>query len=157
MRSAKSVSRRQFLRRTAPSGARGHRRAVSTSFRSAGRRRPPGANDRIGIAGIGIGRQGSGVLAQTLKQPECRFVAIADVNRPRADAIAKKHGGTGLKDYRKILDRKDVDAIITATPEHWRALICIHACQAGKDVLCGKAGEPHDPRRPADGPGRAQI
>ncbi|MEN6449278.1 MAG: Gfo/Idh/MocA family oxidoreductase, partial [Thermoguttaceae bacterium] len=46
--------------------------------------------------------------------------------------------GVGVQDYRKILDRKDVDAIITATPEHWRALICIQACQAGKDIYAEK-------------------
>jgi predicted dehydrogenase len=97
-----------------------------------------GANDRIGVAGIGIGRQGSDVLARAVKNSKVRFVGIADVNLPRAEETAKKHGGFGVKDYRKILDRKDVEAIITATPEHWRALICIHACQAGKDVYAEK-------------------
>jgi predicted dehydrogenase len=98
----------------------------------------PGANDRIGVAGIGIGRQGSGVLARAVKQKAVRFVGIADVNLPRAEEIAKRHGGFGMQDYRKILDRKDVDAIITATPEHWRAIICISACQAGKDIYAEK-------------------
>jgi predicted dehydrogenase len=98
----------------------------------------PGANDRIGVAGIGIGRQGSGVLAKAVKNSKVRFIGIADVNLPRAEETAKKHGGFGVQDYRKILDRKDVDAIITATPEHWRALICIRACQAEKDVYAEK-------------------
>jgi predicted dehydrogenase len=98
----------------------------------------PGANDRIGLAGIGIGRQGSGVLARAVKHKAVRFVGIADVNLPRAVETAKKLGGFGVQDYRKILDRKDVDAIITATPEHWRAIICIRACQAGKDIYAEK-------------------
>jgi predicted dehydrogenase len=98
----------------------------------------PGANDRIGVAGIGIGRQGTGVLARAVKQKAVRFVGIADVNLPRAEEIAKRHGGFGVQDYRRILDRKDVDAVITATPEHWRAIICISACQAGKDIYAEK-------------------
>ncbi len=98
----------------------------------------PGANDKIGIAGIGIGRQGSGDLAAALKDPRTRFIAVADVNLPRAEATAKKHHGVALQDYRKVLDRKDVNAIVTATPEHWRSLICIHACQAGMDIYAEK-------------------
>jgi predicted dehydrogenase len=138
MRPSTPVSRRQFLSRGALAGAAGI--AIPYLLPSAvlaaeGR---PGANDRIGIAGVGIGRQGSGVLAGALHCPESRFVAIADVNQKRADAVAKKYGGIACQDYRKVLDRKDVDAIVTATPEHWRALICIHACQAGKDLYAEK-------------------
>ncbi len=99
----------------------------------------PGANDRIGIAGIGIGRQGSGVLKNALSSNQTRFVAIADVSLPRAKELAEKHGGEPYQDYRKLLERKDVDAIVTATPDHWRALVTIHACQAGKDVYAEKA------------------
>ncbi|MGA2255291.1 MAG: Gfo/Idh/MocA family oxidoreductase [Thermoguttaceae bacterium] len=98
----------------------------------------PGANDKIGIAGIGIGRQGSGDLAAALKDPRTRFIAVAEVNLPRGEATAKIHRGVAVKDYRKLLDRKDIDAVITATPEHWRALICIHACQALKDIYAEK-------------------
>jgi predicted dehydrogenase len=100
----------------------------------------PGANDRIGIAGIGIGRQGTVDMTNAMKVKESRFIGIADVYLPRAQELCKKFGGgDAVQDYRKILDRKDVDAIITATPDHWRALITIHACQAGKDVYAEKA------------------
>jgi predicted dehydrogenase len=99
----------------------------------------PGPNDRIGIAGIGIGRQGSGVLADAVRAKQCRFIGIADVNQSRAEEMCKRlGGGAAYQHYRKLLDRKDVDAIVTATPEHWRALICIHACQAGKDIYAEK-------------------
>ena len=138
MPSSPSVSRRQFLRRGLLSGAAGIAMPYllpSGVLAAAGR---PGANDRIGIAGVGIGRQGSGVLAGALHCPESRFVAIADVNLPRAEQIAKKYKGQACQDYRKVLERKDVDAIVTATPEHWRALICIRACQAGKDLYAEK-------------------
>jgi predicted dehydrogenase len=132
-----SVSRRQFLRRSAALTAAA---AVPCFIPSGVLAAPgkPGANDRIGIAGIGIGRQGSGVLANALKQPETRFVAIADVSLPRAKAIAEKQKGAAYQDYRKLLARKDVDAIITATPDHWRALVSVHALQAGKDVYAEK-------------------
>jgi predicted dehydrogenase len=98
----------------------------------------PGANDRIGIAGIGIGRQGSDVLAAALKSNQTRFVAIADVNLPRARQIAAKHNGQPYQDYRKLLERNDVDAVVTATVDHWRALVSIHSCQAGKHVYAEK-------------------
>ena len=97
-----------------------------------------GANERIGIAVIGPGRQGSGLLGTAGKSPLARIVAIADVNLVRARERAAKYKAEVYKDYRKMLERKDVDAIITATPEHWRALTCIHACQAGKDVYAEK-------------------
>lgn len=98
----------------------------------------PGANDRIGVAGIGIGRQGSGVLGAAGGQKDVRVVAIADVNLPRAQSMANRYKADACQDFRKVLERKDVDAIITATPEHWRAIICIAACQAGKDVYAEK-------------------
>lgn len=98
----------------------------------------PGPNDRIGIAGIGVGRQGSVVVQQAVNTHNARMVAMADVNLPRAHQLAAATGAEPYQDYRKVLDRKDIDAIITATPEQWRALICIHACQAGKDVYAEK-------------------
>lgn len=98
----------------------------------------PGANDRIGLGFIGIGRQASGLLAGLLKMPQARYVAVADVNMKRARESATKHNAVAFQDYRRLLERKDVDAIVTATPEHWRLLICIHACQAGKDLYVEK-------------------
>lgn len=137
MHSDKSLTRRGFFQRTATAGA-----AVAVPYlipsgllAAPGR---PGPNDRIGVAGIGIGRQGTGLVQRAAGRKDVRFVGIADVNLPRAVDTAKRFGGVGVQEYRKILDRKDVDAIITATPEHWRALICIEACQAGKDIYAEK-------------------
>ena len=72
----------------------------------------PGANDRIGLGGIGIGRQGSGVIRNAGSQG--RVVGIADVNLPRAHKTAEAFGAEAYQDYRKLLERKDVDAIVTA-------------------------------------------
>ncbi len=128
------ISRRQFL-------GRGAAAAAVPLFIPAGVLAAPGrpgANGRIGIAGIGIGRQGSGDLADCMKDARSRFIAIADVNLPRARQLAKKYGGEPFLDYRKLLERRDVDAIITATVDHWRAIVSIHCCQAGKHVYAEK-------------------
>ena len=132
-------SRRQFLRRSALAGAAGFAlpHLIPSGVLAADGR--PGANDRIGIGGIGIGRQGSGVLQGALGRKECQFIGIADVFLPRAETMCKRLGGTPYQDYRRLLDRTDVDAIVTATPDHWRALVAIHACQAGKDIYAEKA------------------
>ncbi len=98
----------------------------------------PGANDRIGVGFIGMGRQATALLQNLLTLPEARFVAVADVNLNRAREAAAKHDAVAIQDYRRLLERTDVDAIVTATPEHWRLLICVESCQAGKDVYAEK-------------------
>jgi len=98
----------------------------------------PGANDRIGIGMIGMGRQMQGLLKGVLARPEARLTAVADVNLNRAKSVATRHEAVAFQDYRRLLERQDVDAVITATPEHWRLLICVHSCQAGKDVYAEK-------------------
>ncbi len=133
------VTRRQFLHRgAAMSAALAAPHLIPSGVLAAGGQ--PGANDKIGIVGIGIGRQGRGVLQNALRSQETRFIGIADVYLPRAEEMCERLGGGEVcQDYRRLLDRNDVDAIVTATPDHWRALICIHACQAGKDIYAEKA------------------
>ena len=99
----------------------------------------PGANERIGIAGIGVGRQGAPVLANILRDRRTTGICICDVWQRRADEVAAKHQiEDTYQDYRKVIERKDVDAIITATPEHWRANICVSAALAGKHLYVEK-------------------
>ncbi len=133
MTGKRSISRRSFLKRSAAAGVALPTLIPSGVLCAADR---PGANDRIGIGGIGIGRQGSGVLRNSSGQG--RVVAIADVNLPRGEQQAERYKAVAYQDYRKLLERKDIDAIVTATPDHWRALVCIHACQAGKDIYAEK-------------------
>lgn len=98
-----------------------------------------GANERIGVAGIGVGRQGGPVLANVLKDPRTQAVCVCDVWKKRAQDVADKHGVKDVyQDYRKVIERKDVDAIVTATPEHWRSLICVNAALAGKHLYVEK-------------------
>lgn len=96
-----------------------------------------GANDRIGVAGIGVGRQGSADL-RILHRCGGRIVAVADADIRRAGKVGALYDAEAFQDYRRILERKDVDAVLTATTDHWRSLVCIHSCQAGKDVYAEK-------------------
>ncbi len=96
----------------------------------------PGANDRAGIGFIGVGRQGSALLGNL--PPAGQVVAVADVYRPRAEAVAAKYRVKAFTDYRHLLDLPEVDGVVVATPDHWRAIICIRACQAEKDIYAEK-------------------
>lgn len=132
-------SRRDFLRRSAMGGAAAVAAPYLIPNGVLAADGQPGANDRIGVAGVGIGRQGTGILTRAVRAVDGKFIGVADVSLPRAEQKCKElGGGVAVQDYRRLLDRKDVDAIVTATPEHWRAIICIHACQAGKDVYAEK-------------------
>ncbi len=128
-------SRRQFLRKSTLSAAAVFAAPYfvpSSALSGPGR---VGANDRIGIAYIGCGRRS----AQLRNLPaDGQIVAAADCRLSRAEQVATRYGGVAHRDYRELLDSKDVDAVIIATPDHWHALPAIHACQAGKDVYVEK-------------------
>jgi predicted dehydrogenase len=96
------------------------------------------ASERIRVGAIGVGGRGSLLLEQL---PEAaQVVAVADCNQPRAEAFREKVKADWdvYSDYRKILDRPDVDAVIVATGEFQRIKPCIEACLAGKDVYAEK-------------------
>jgi len=99
-----------------------------------------GVNDRIRVGLIGLGARGLYELSVCQSNPGCEIVAVADVYRPLVDQALRRLGGnaTGYGDFRRILDRKDVDAVFVSTPDHWHAIATILACQAGKDVYCEK-------------------
>jgi len=98
----------------------------------------PGPNDQLGVGFIGCGRRNGqlyiGKGGQKRPPRDVRIVGVADLNLRRAHQWAARHHCAAYQDYRKLLDRKDLDVVIYATPEHWHYLPCIHACQAGKDV-----------------------
>lgn len=94
-----------------------------------------GANDRIGVGYVGVGRRG----LQLMGLPkQGRIVAVCDVYPMRAESVAAARKCRAYLDYRKMLEAKDIDAVIVATPDHWHALVSIHACQGGKDVYTEK-------------------
>ncbi|MBN1343525.1 MAG: Gfo/Idh/MocA family oxidoreductase [Phycisphaerae bacterium] len=102
----------------------------------------PGANDRIGIGYIAVGRRAGGLrgmLDRAIRQGGgAEVVAVSDVNTKRMGEFAGKANWKKYQDYRKMLEDKDVDGVIISTPDHWHALNSIHAMQAGKDVYCEK-------------------
>jgi len=99
-----------------------------------------GANDRITAGIIGAGGQGRGVWGRFLKQPDVNPGAVCDVYRPHLErAMAMAEGkAKAYTDFRKLLEQKDIEAVIVATPDHWHALPTVMACQAGKDVYVEK-------------------
>ncbi len=99
-----------------------------------------GANERITVGCVGVKNQGSGNLKR-FQSAGCNIGAVCDVD---TDVMAKAmtsvtgHQPRAYTDYRQLLEQPDLDAIVVTTPDHWHALITIHACQAGKDVYCEK-------------------
>ena len=99
-----------------------------------------GANDRIVVGQIGLGGRGKYELSVCQGNPGVRIAAVCDVFQPLVDGAKTQLGGgvDGYTDFRRILDRKDIDAVFVSTPDHWHAIATIMACQAGKDVYCEK-------------------
>ncbi|MGV3608581.1 MAG: Gfo/Idh/MocA family protein [Planctomycetaceae bacterium] len=102
-----------------------------------------GANERVVTGHIGVGGQGKANLNAFLGTKQVSPAFVCDVDSERSAQAADIVTKAGQKaeivgDYRKILDRKDVDAVVISTPDHWHAPITIAACQAGKDVYCEK-------------------
>jgi len=102
---------------------------------------PPGSpNDRIQIALIGAGGMGQGDTQYQLNTRQVALVAACDIYDGRLTRVREKWGNQVFttRDYREVLARKDVDAVIIATPDHWHSRITVDALEAGKDVYCEK-------------------
>jgi len=123
------ISRRAFVR----GGA-------ATVLTAASYARTLGANDRVGVGVIGYGLIGKRHVLDFRDQPDTNLVAVAEVHRGRLDEARALIGGSveGYVDFRRLLDRRDVDAVVISTPDHWHALMTMLACAAGKDVYVEK-------------------
>ncbi len=100
-----------------------------------------GANDRIQFGVIGVGGMGSGHVGDLVGRAErdnIRCAAVCDVYQKRLNQNRERCDGEAFADYRKLLDRKDIDAVIIATPDHWHSKQAIDAMKAGKDVYLQK-------------------
>ncbi|MCA9105286.1 MAG: Gfo/Idh/MocA family oxidoreductase [Planctomycetales bacterium] len=133
MKRSTELSRRRFLARTAGTAAF---LAAAPTFVPA---RAFGANDRVLTGHIGLGGQGRG----NLRALSDHAIALCDVDSRHLQAAAKEAQDRGrecelFSDYRMLLERDDIDAVVVSTPDHWHALPVIHACEAGKDVYCEK-------------------
>lgn len=98
----------------------------------------PSNKKRVGL--IGVANRGGQVLDAFLAHPDVDIVALCDVYEPQLMKVKERLGGKvdTYEDFRRVLDRQDVDAVVIATPDHWHAVQMILACQAGKDVYVEK-------------------
>ena len=134
------ISRRNFLHATAAASA-----AVPVFLsNSRAAAQAVGANSKIRLGVIGCGGMGKGDLAAFLANPEVDVPIVCDIDDAHAteaaDLVAAQRTGRPemVSDFRRVLDRQDVDAVLIATPDHWHALPAVLACQAGKDVYVEK-------------------
>jgi predicted dehydrogenase len=137
------VNRRQFIAGAGATALAGTLvRGVHSEEKSG--KSPPRPNDRPRIAHIGCGSIGWHNGSILLDHNRSDYVALADPDENRVKDFAKKvaerarHKPDTYTDFRRVLDRKDVDAVWISTPDHWHALITIYACMAGKDVFVEK-------------------
>ncbi|MBI4875597.1 MAG: Gfo/Idh/MocA family oxidoreductase, partial [Acidobacteria bacterium] len=98
------------------------------------------ASDRIRFAVIGAGNRGGYVAGVFGGFSDVECVAVCDVYKPNREQVAAKLPGKpeAVADYRRVLDRKDIDAVLIATPDHWHGPMVMEACRAGKDAYCEK-------------------
>ncbi|HWR51391.1 MAG TPA: Gfo/Idh/MocA family oxidoreductase [Bryobacteraceae bacterium] len=101
----------------------------------------PAASDQFVVGFIGTGIRANAALIPQFKfNPAFRIAAVCDVYKPNLDQAATLVGGNvaTYSDYRRVLDRKDIDVVVIATPDHWHCPMAIEACQAGKDIYLEK-------------------
>ncbi|MCK5538937.1 MAG: Gfo/Idh/MocA family oxidoreductase, partial [Bacteroidales bacterium] len=134
-------SRRNFLKKTAVAASV---IGVSTVIPSKVWSSKTAPSDKVNVALIGCRNMGFGILRHHLSTEMVNCVAMCDVDKnvlkEKSDIVKKDFNQTAelYYDYRKVLERKDIDAIIIGTPDHWHCLIMVEACQAGKDVYVEK-------------------
>jgi predicted dehydrogenase len=126
-----STNRRAFL---AAAGA-----ALTTSLFTG---KVKGANDRVAVGFIGVGRMGNANLEAAMKE-NISVASVCDVYQPhleRTVAVARRQGydPKSVQDFRDVLGDKSIDAVCIATPDHWHPLMTVEACKAGKDVYVEK-------------------
>jgi predicted dehydrogenase len=138
----KDFSRREFLQRSA--GATGAYVAARTMILDPEKIPFPSGtvppSDRVRFGIIGVGMQGSGLLANAIQLPGVECVAAADLYDGR-HTLAKEIAGAKIattRRYQELLDNKEIDCIVAAVPDHWHKKVVVDAVSAGKDIYCEK-------------------
>jgi predicted dehydrogenase len=116
------------------------RRGLLGGVTAASYLRLKGANDRVGVGFIGYGLIGAQHVKDFANQRDAELAAMCDVYQPRLEQGVAACGGRAkaYRDFRRLLDDKNVQAVVVSTPDHWHALLTILACAAGKDVYVEK-------------------
>src|SRR6266851_5472509 len=144
-----NLSRRGFLQRSmAAMAATGlpawyAREVLATEDEKAANSKRVAANDKITMGAIGIGSpqsRGLAIMGDARRQKGVEYVAACDVDGRHLNNAAQRIGPdcAKFKDFRQLLDRKEIDAVTIAVPDHWHTLIAIDALRKGKDVYCEK-------------------
>lgn len=145
MNTTSNFSRRNFLKSTALVAA------APTFLPSSVWGADTAPSNRLTLGFIGVGTQGRGLMGGFLGKKECQVVAVCDVDTTRREYNAKVvddryakdtamgyKGCAQYKDFRELISRKDIDAVVIATPDHWHALTVVAAANAKKDIYCEK-------------------
>jgi predicted dehydrogenase len=128
-----AMKRREFLKHLT-------RTTATLSATALSSRRIASASERVRVALIGCGGRGTHVAKLMAQMPGVQFVAACDVYDSNTEKACQWMGSEArpYKDFRKVLEQKDVDAVLIGTPDHWHAIPTVLACQAGKDVYVEK-------------------
>ncbi|MCC2671410.1 MAG: putative dehydrogenase [Armatimonadetes bacterium] len=138
------LSRRDLLGRAGAAAGLGIASSMLGSRPAAAQGKPGSANEKLVLGLIGCGGMGAANMRTLMGKAGVEIAALCDVDESRiprdAADVEKKYGRKPeiYKDFRKLLERKDIDAVIIGTPDHWHALPLIMACEAGKDAYCEK-------------------
>lgn len=142
--SPRKIPRRKFLATTAAAGAAVAGPTIIPAS-ALGRNGAVPPSERIVVGGIGIGRRGSYDLGCFLEQPDVQFAAVCDIKASQRLAVKKtvdeRYGNQDcgmIRDFRELLDRQDIDAVLIATGPNWHATAAMNAAKAGKDMYCEK-------------------
>jgi predicted dehydrogenase len=148
MNGKRRMNRRQFLGTSMAAAAAPL--IISSSALGDERKKP--ASERLNLGFIGVGKQGRGLLGGFLSQKDVQVVAVCDVDTNRRQNARKMvedryaaqiksgqyRGCAAFNDFRELLARKDINAVVIATPDHWHAIPVLEACRANKDIYCEK-------------------
>ncbi|MCO6459610.1 MAG: Gfo/Idh/MocA family oxidoreductase [Pirellulaceae bacterium] len=145
MKTRTRLARRQFLQASAATGVAALMAPTIVPASALGRDGAVAPSERITVGGIGIGRRGTYDLGCFLEQPDVQFLAVCDVKEERRAAVKKiadqHHGNQDCdtyRDFRELLERDDIDAVLIATGPNWHCTASVYAAKAGKDIYCEK-------------------
>ena len=138
-----TTTRRQFMLQGATSAARFGLllNGKLVAFESTPLPKPAPANDRVGLGFIGFGIRGNILLEAARQTGQADFIEVCDCYQGHLERAKERTDGkiaTNFAQYKKLLDRKDIDAVVVATPDHWHLPIVLDALSAGKDVYIEK-------------------